>query len=58
MIKWKITIDLNFKSKATSCRIYKYDHMQLRLHELFYLEFAEHKLPVYDFEISLKGLAT
>ena len=30
--------------------------MQLRLHELFYLEFAEHKLGVCDFEIPLKPL--
>ena len=45
MIEWKLTIDLNLKSKATSCRTYSHDHVQLRLHELFYLEFAEHKLP-------------
>ena len=29
--------------------------MQLRLHGLFYLRFAKHKLLVYDFEIPLKG---
>ena len=45
MIEWKITIDLDPKSKATSYRTYWHDHMQLKLHGLFYLEFAKHKLP-------------
>ena len=29
--------------------------MQFQLHGLFYLGFAKHKLPVYGFEIPLKG---
>ena len=45
----------NPKSKATSSRTYQHDHMQPQLHGLFYLGFAEHKLPVYDFKIPLKS---
>ena len=55
MIEGKITINLNHKSKATSSRTYYHDHVQLRLHKLFYLRFSKHKLPVCDFEIPLKG---
>ena len=55
MIEWKFTIDLNLKSKATSSRTYQHDHVQPQLHGLFYLRFAEHKLPVCDFEIPLKS---
>ena len=55
MIEWKFTIDLDPKSKATSCRTYSHNRMYLRIHRLFYLNLLHKNTPVCDFEIPLKG---
>ena len=44
------------KSNATSYNTYSHDHMQFRIHRLFYLNLLHTNTPVCDFEIPLKGL--
>ena len=54
MIEWKITINLNSKSKSPQVELTNTTTCSSDS-RLFYLGFAKHKFPVCDFEISLKG---
>ena len=54
MIEWKITINLNSKSKSPQVELTNTTTCSSDS-RLFYIGFAKHKFPVCDFEISLKG---
>ena len=54
MIEWKITINLNSKSKSPQVELTNTTTCSSDS-RLFYIGFAKHKFPICDFEISLKG---
>ena len=47
---------LSLKSNVTYCSTYSHDHMQLRIHGLFYLNLLNINTHVCDSKISLKTL--